>query len=658
MIQYIRTLKTFAAFAIGTILLCITQFNTNAQWTDLPPNIFADTLAYPFYYGVASGDPLSDKVILWTKVEVEDNQTEPVEVTWQIANDEDMSDIVNSGAFTTDASRDWTVKVDADSLEPHTTYYYQFQDADGNASQIGRTKTAPSIEEDACDGENAAESLKFAFSSCSSVYSGYFNAYKRIAERTDLDAVIHLGDYVYDYPDQDELVRIPEPYPIDPRLLPEWRQTHRYYLLDTDLRAMRQMHPMIVIWDNHDIDTDTPEEFNGAVQAFYEYLPIRQAQETPDKIYRHLQYGNLVDIFMVDAEQYQGDDIISIDTIYEMNSDVIDTIITNESILGTEQYNWLIDKLENSTAKWRIFGNQKLFGLWSIKDAPIDLPIGNGEVIDPGSWDGYQKERENLLTYLQENELDNNIFLSGDVHFFLAMDVPIHPLDSLQYNGETGEGSIGVEMMGGSITRGNFDEAGYPIGLADGLVNLSFTLNPHHRYAELVEHGYGLLEINIDSMIGQTWYSRKDSIVMEETLGFEGIVRSGCNRWDTGVGLVCAINDTINIMPCDTMSNDTMVIDTTGVGWEVLNNQVQISEVYPNPTRDNINLNIAVLEEEDIVLEIIEASTGKLLKTYNQKLQLGDNPISLQLDFLNSGLYLLNIKGDSFYAVRKFVKGQ
>jgi alkaline phosphatase D len=146
----------------------------------------------PFYHGVASGDPLSDRVIIWTRVTPEEMDNAPIEVSWKVATDVDLENVVQSGTFTTDATRDYTVKVDVTGLDAGTTYYYGFTAMDKN-SLTGKTKTTPTSDQ--------ADHLKFGVVSCSNYQAGYFNAYQRLARRNDLDAVIHLGDYIYEYGD-------------------------------------------------------------------------------------------------------------------------------------------------------------------------------------------------------------------------------------------------------------------------------------------------------------------------------------------------------------------------------------------------------------------------------------------------------------------------
>ncbi len=581
-------------------LLCSTLF---AQ-VQLPDNMYPDTLHHPFWYGVASGDPTDSGVILWTKVEVDLTQVNPIPLNYLIATDADMDNIVQTGTTEATILTDWTAKIDINGLDATTTYYYQFELSDGTASQIGRTKTAPS---------GASNELNFAIASCSSIYSGYFNAYRRIAERDELDLVIHVGDYVYDFVDPDEQIRVPEPPPIDPLYLDEWRDLHTYYLLDPDLRLMRQMHPIAVLWDNHDTDGDDEQTTMEAMQAFHEYVPVRQ-QADDLHLYRRLQYGDLVDIIFMDAELYRNQDFITPE---------------ERSVLGFEQYDWLINEIDNSTAQWRIFGTQKMFGLWNIQDSPIDLPIGNGEVVDPNSWDGYMLEREMLLTHLRDNEKDNNIFVTGDLHFALALDIPIHPLDPDEYNPETGEGSVGVEMMGGSITRGNLDESGYDPFIGELLTQISYSLNPHHVYEELVKHGYGTLTIRPDTTIGRFWFSDILQFADVEELGEELFCVDGKNHWER--------------------------FGTVDVELPV-NEDFYVGNPFPNPANAELNINVSIKKSQQIMIQLFDIEGRRVGEPqfFNCHSN-GVNTLTLNNKNIEQGMYMMKISGARFETARKII---
>ncbi len=602
------------------IFIALTSLSSQAQWDILPDRMWADSTHAPFQYGVASGDPLPNAVIIWTRIEATGSPT----VYWKVANDIDMNEVVQSGNINTSEATDWTVKIDVTGLNPYTTYYYQFEDEAGNVSAIGRTKTAPT-------NDTNTDSLKVAIASCSSIFSGYFNAYARMAERNDVDLVVHLGDYIYDFVDEDEQVRVPEPYPIDPQTKAEFRQRHRYYLLDPDLRAVRQQHPFFALWDNHDIFKNNETDLIGSIEAFYEYLPIRQPDmNEPKRIYRSLKYGNLLDIMVVDIELWRNQDTIA---------------GTGEnSLLGTAQYEWLINELANSTARWRILGNQKLFSNWAIDHLSIPLPFGDGVVADPNSWDGFPAERARLLTFLRENEIDNNIVISGDIHLSVAADLAINPKDSLEYNPETGEGAIGVEFVSSSITRGNVDEA---LGISpnpgafDFLIDLSLEGNPHHEYLEVFQHGYGLLHLNQDSTIAHFNYSDKYEVVETDTTWQELVVRAGENHWVSG----------------PLMFVEEPEPDSTSLNAIV--SQFEMTNIQPNPTSQKSTFFLTVPTAQNVTIDVLDIRGQKMQAIQHLKQgQLSPN-IPHSIDILTSnlanGLYLVVINGEGFSTFQKLV---
>ncbi len=204
------------SLGIGLFFMLLIQ-SASGQIT-YPANMYGDSIHAPFYHGVASGDPLPGSVILWTRITPAPMDFNPYTVNYQLATDSLFASVVAFGSVITDSSFDWTIKVDVTGLSANTVYYYRFDDGAGNYSQRGRTRTAPS---------GSTSDLRFAVFSCSSVFSGFFNGYARVAEKADsLNAAIHLGDYIYDFVDADEQVRVPSPFPIDPTTLEGWRDRH------------------------------------------------------------------------------------------------------------------------------------------------------------------------------------------------------------------------------------------------------------------------------------------------------------------------------------------------------------------------------------------------------------------------------------------------
>ncbi len=463
----------------------------------------------PFLHGVASGEPRENSVTLWTRITPDPGRTSP-RVAWEVASEPRFADIVAHGARQVGMDSDFTLSVNVGGLQAARTYYYRFVSEEGVASAVGRTRTAPS---------GAVERLRFAVASCSSVYSGYFNAYRRIAERTELDLVIHLGDYIYDFVDEQEQIRVPSPYPTEPETLQQWRERHAFYLADPDLRRARAMHPWMMIWDNHDVDAGSPPSYGGGTQAFREWNAMGASDGGPNRIYRSAPFGDLVDLFLLDAllhrniEKVPGTD--------------------DPSILGNEQFEWLRDGLRASRATWRLLGNQRLLG--TVRINPTYAAFIGGErreVFDPGAWDGFAADRSRLLSLLTAEGIKDNLVLSGDSHVSIVLDLVDHPQTP-------GALSAGVEFLPTSISRGNFDETltgfGFPPAqqatTLNAILNDTRRRNPHHVYVELTKHGYGTLDITHDRIVAGFWYSPVLQRSDEEEAGPSFTVERGANRW-------------------------------------------------------------------------------------------------------------------------------
>lgn len=579
------------------MLLALFSSPSIAQIT-LPANMYADSAYAPFYWGVASGDPLPDGIVLWTKVPAPEVPVIPV-LTWQISTDSTFATIEGTGTVSAFSMSDHCVRAEVDSLEPATTYYYRFLDMSGQSSQLGRTKTAP---------VGPTDQLKIAVASCSSIYSGFFNAYRRISEIDDLDLMIHLGDYIYNTVDSDEQIRLPDPYPQDPENLQEWRDRHAYYLLDPDLRAARQNHPWVNIWDNHDFGDGT----EGGIQAFWEYVPRRNVHNNTGKCHRSFEYGDLVDLIMIDIEKFRDEDEIA---------------PGEPSVLGNEQYDWFVNELESADAQWKIIGNQKMFGGWSSEGVPEWLPIPNsGGVFDDGSWDGYMAERDSILGMIEDQEIDNVMVLSGDVHMSFAMDLSRNFVDSTIYDPISGDGSLGVEFIATSVSRGNMDEAGFG-ALVELAIPASNNINPHHQFVNFIDHGYGLLTINSDSIKAEFHYCPKLEINTQDSIGKTMVVLDGDNHWKREIG--------------------TSIFE---LGKNGRNNL----KLYPNPAGDFLTIELAEATFMVFEIKVIDA-TGRTVISQDitnsgvQKLDISD---------LINGIYLIEAQVDNSIYRKPFVKSK
>ena len=477
----------------------------------LPENIRPDYEHAPFYHGVASFDPTPNQVIIWTKITpIETGQIE--EVLWEIALDSGFTQVVQSGISNCGPLTNYTLSKDLVGLPSLTKFYYRFKSSDNRFSTIGETQTAPAED---------AEKLTIGIASCSSVYSGFFGAYHNLASRPDVFCIIHLGDYIYDFVDENEQIRIPFPYPENPNSLDGYRQRHAYYLLDPELRYARQHKPFILNWDNHDIDNNPQNgQVDKGIQAFFEYCPWRKlVDSTTSVIYRKFAWGNLVDYRVTDQRLWRYQTLLP---------------SGQTNLLGQNQFNWLCQSILESNSKWKIIGSQKMFGGWYTNGIPaglLNFIPNDGNVFDNGGWDGFPETRNMLLDTLALHQVNNCIFISGDAHMTFAIDISKTPQDPTLYNPETGEGSLAVELLPTSISRGNFDEQGVPESLANLFVGINKSSNPHHFITDFTRHGYGLLHFTQDSVVAQVIYCNKDELNYTYDSINSLVLKNGENHW-------------------------------------------------------------------------------------------------------------------------------
>ncbi|MCX6128357.1 MAG: alkaline phosphatase D family protein [Proteobacteria bacterium] len=439
-----------------------------------------------FRYGLASGDPEFDRVILWTHVTSSDPVSTPVK--WQVSLDSDFSEVLLEGVDLAHIDHDFTVKVDVLLPFPATTYYYRFW-AEDCCSMTGRTRTAPNFE----------QNIRLAIVSCSSIWSGYFNAYEAIAQRDDIDLVIHCGDYIYDVPDPQERrnMSLAEADGRSPRNLEEVRRRYRYYRSDAKLRSAHQQHPWVIIWDNHDIENEAGKE--ASLKAFHEWTPIRSPVPGDHNfIYRKLSYGPMLEIIMIDT-RHIGRDSISAET-------------GSKSILGDRQFSWLKEQLDQSRpAHWRVLANQVLFAPFKIF----------GKSLTEMVWDGYEGDRNRLLKYLANSGLNNNVIVTGDAHLSFA--------NNLSYEGR----SVAVEFLPSSLTRGNLDEqvaASIKTLAAAGFESAVKLFNPHIRYFESTRQGYGIADFRREGATLEFWYVPHYELSLDQSMARSFYVSSGLQK--------------------------------------------------------------------------------------------------------------------------------
>lgn len=452
-----------------------------------------------FSHGVASGDPLPDAVVLWTRLSPADAAA--VDVFWEIARDQGFSDRVGAGWTTTDGERDFTVKLDAAGLTPGATYYYRFR-ALGRTSLIGTTRTAP---------DGAVDRLRFGVVSCSNYPEGYFHAYRRLADRPDLDAILHLGDYLYEYGTTGP-VRPTDP-PHEMVSLEDYRRRYALYRSDPDLQAAHAAFPWVTVWDDHETANNSWREGSDnhdpategsfaerrarAERVYSEWMPIRFEAGSP--LYRRLHFGDLVDLIMLDTRLWgrdlQAAGFSDLETIHD----------PNRSLLGFDQEEWLADQLRQATGVWKVLVQQVILSPWKLQGLPLSQ--GGGIIANEDGWDGYEPTRTRLLDVVRADGIRNLVVLTGDVHSSWAMDVTDDPNDPAVYDPDTGAGSLGVEFVAPGVT------SSFP---AVGFEEAILPQNPHIKYGETVHQGYVVLELTPDSAKA-SWY-HFDDVSQPETV--------------------------------------------------------------------------------------------------------------------------------------------
>ncbi|MGB0974107.1 MAG: alkaline phosphatase D family protein [Flavobacteriaceae bacterium] len=701
----------FTLFASAQQDVVLTKINRN-NITAIDD--FFDPGLAPFYHGVASGDPTDSAVIIWTRVTT--NASSAV-VNWKVATDPSMTDVVKTGAVTTDADIDYTVKIDVTNLNPNTSYYYQFETS-GQHSLIGKTRTAP---------VGNIANVRFGVVSCSNYQNGYFNGYQELANRTDIDAIVHLGDYIYEYETggygyDDAIGRghLPENEIIT---LSDYRVRYSYYRLDAMLRNLHQQHPFILIWDDHEFSNDankygaenhnpaTEGDWNvrkhNAYKAYFEWMPVRANTIEEYRLYRTLSYGNLLDLIMLDTRIEGRDEVVtanagslskterkavaksliesaSLESVehikmalkqvaplfvnvskitlleyeYLLNTFANAAYIfkqTNEkiylpveveqkltdiikkssyaheahalskemnkanytSILGIEQYNWLLNELSSSAATWRILGNQVMF-----------MPYDGVPTDD--AWDGYSDERDNILKHLDDNSITNNVILTGDIHSMFS--------GVAEYNNSC----QAVEFVVPSITSENLDAYG---GVASWLAELwTMANNGHMSDVSLDAHGYFILDVK-EHRVQADWYNMVDITVPNSGQTYY-------KSWYTD-------KDQCNLVETNTPAEQLLSYGDFPddiSSYNTSNDEFVIMGVYPNPMSEQGNVHYMVNSSSIINVSIFTIN-GKKVKELllNKKHNNGLYNLSFSVNGLSTGNYILKMDTGSHSVSKKII---
>ncbi|RTR26836.1 alkaline phosphatase D family protein [Deinococcus radiophilus] len=447
----------------------------------------------PFTLGIASGDPLADSVVLWTRLSLDPLGPTgaglpggPIDVTWEVAHDEAFRQVVQQGRSPATPERGYAVHAEVYGLEPHRVYYYRFHS--GNAtSPVGRTRTLPRAQDN-------VQELNLAFVSCSDYQNGYFGAYRALAQ-DELDLVVHLGDYIYEYGPNPEGVRQhsgPEIVTLE-----DYRRRYAQYHADPDLQAAHASAPWVVVWDDHEVENNyaaaimearasdeapvSEADFltrrAAAYQAYYENLPLRRSSLPKGAdmgLYRRFSYGQLASFSMLDTRQYRTDQPCG-DGFAPACAAVMDP---NATLTGPQQERWLLEGLQASQARWNAIGQQVMM-------ARYDWPFGEGVILNMDGWDGYHAARGRLLGFMAQGQVSNPVVLTGDIHSAWVHDLKA---DFLRPESAT----VGTELVTTSISA-DFP-AQFVAPTAGGLKD-----NPHTRYFNGAQRGYARARITPDT---------------------------------------------------------------------------------------------------------------------------------------------------------------
>ncbi|MCE1272412.1 MAG: alkaline phosphatase D family protein [Acinetobacter sp.] len=546
------------------------------------------TLQVNFEHGVASGDPLQDRVILWTRLTPSDSSAR-LQVTWEIALDQQFKQIIKTDKVTTAAAQDFTVKVDAIGLKPNQSYFYRFSFGD-KISPIGQTKTLPT----------STSKVSFAVCSCSNYPAGYFYVYREMAKQ-DVDVVIHLGDYIYEYGADgyaaEDAAKLGRTLAADNNKeiikLDDYRKRYALYRKDKDLQSLHHRHPFIVIWDDHELANDawregaenhTEETANAknegkfserklaALQAYFEWMPIRPVDNQHIKIYRQFNFGGLVNLMMLDTRIIARDEQLDYRKFINPMTGKLDAVAfqaalfnSTRTIMGETQREWLLGNkeknivgvIQSSNATWDVLGQQilmtKMFVPAELLQALAEITAGNPsldtlnkmnaqitELVklklrliqgDPtltaqdkarvltvapynlDAWDGYFAEREIVYGTLAQLK-KKVVVLAGDTHN--AWSSNLYSKDGV---------FVGVELATSSVSSPGLEKyLNIPL---DQLQQFEFaftTLIDELNYCNLNQRGYLIVQFDETQVQSQWIYVdsiKKPEYVIDKSRGYQ-----------------------------------------------------------------------------------------------------------------------------------------
>ncbi|MBS43033.1 MAG: alkaline phosphatase [Nocardioides sp.] len=495
-----------------------------------------------FRHGVASGDPRPTKCVIWTRVTPTAQATPgsgkgpKVTVRWEVAKDARFRKVVRRGTFSTGPHRDHTVKLDVTGLKSGRRYFYRFVYR-GTRSRVGRLQTAPAR-------SASPRNLRFGVVSCANLQAVWFSVYRHLAKRHDLDAVVHLGDYLYEYGPGEygygsDNVDIRRHDPAHEMVsLEDYRRRHAQYKRDPDLQDAHARFPWIVTWDDHEVTND---QWRGGAEnhdasegdylkrrarahrAYDEWMPVLLdgTAELGDgtRLFRRLRFGKLAEISMLDLRTYRSEQVAT---------PAIDPAVSNphRTITGKVQLRWLKKSFVRKRALWKVIGNPVMI-------TPVTFAQLPGELVDPVSsvtgiiptdgapynvdqWDGYTHDRQEVVNFINNHHVENALFITGDIHSAWACEIPndvgSYPLS----------GSAGVEFVCSSVTSNNLkDITGTPSRTTSIAVEqVIMADNPHIKHLNFDDHGFSVLDLNA-KRAQMDWFVISDRADRDATLRYQ-----------------------------------------------------------------------------------------------------------------------------------------
>lgn len=629
-------MHTFFTSLASLFLISISFIPTSfAQLPTAANRLYVDSLLAPFYHGVASGDATQQSVYIWTRITTDESNPT---VEWSVATDTNMMNVVRSGSVSTSSDRDFTIKTEVTGLQPDTYYFYEFK-YDNKYSLRGRTKTLPLGD---------VSKVRLGIVSCSSFPHGFFNVYQVLQQRNDVDAIIHLGDYIYEYGKNEYGdVRVPDPE-TEILTLADYRIRYSMYRLDSMLMRLHQQYPFYTIWDDHEFadnayvdgaENHTPAtEGNwqirklAALKAYNDWMPMKDVESEPSiRLYRKFSIGNLVDLFLIDTR-------ISARKEQSIIASITGVDDSTHYLLGPEQFEWLKNGLKNSTATWKLIGNQVMIAPFKV----INIAFNSDQ------WDGYPTERKKFFDMINDEGINNLVVLTGDIHSAWANDLPF---GSTPYVSWSGQGSVGVEFVTTAVTSPAVPLTGIFGNITqDALSQIIRANNPHIKHNNFVNRGFNIVDFtnekcqsdfynigtiaspNFNYSYQTSYYTERDSNHLKKTStptnngGLNPIKGPRFPR----VQITTAIRNTPSTL--------------------------EITGVYPNPFTQYAGIQFATAKSADLKI-LIYNTVGQLVYVK----ELGERPKGVyferfDLSFLPKGQYVLCLYNDQEIISRSIQK--